>query len=237
MDSTVKSFEVEIDSLTINLQNIVDTMGYSNSNIPNEMMSILTELFQQSKKIVEIKCGYKILSGDNVFVSGNQITIHGKIFKTERIVSVPLKKMENAALFAATIGSKFDEWSKSAFENGDALEGYIIDLIGSEIAESTADWLEAQIIIDAKNYDMQCSNRYSPGYCGWSVADQHNLFSFFPEKFCGISLTDSALMKPHKSVSGIIGIGREIKRMEYPCDVCKKKDCYKNNLRKETKLT
>ncbi|MCK7538940.1 MAG: hypothetical protein MZV63_52410 [Marinilabiliales bacterium] len=46
------------------------------------------------------------------------------------------------------------------------------------------------------------TNRFSPGYCGWDVAEQHKLFSFFKDNFCGITLTESALMNPVKSVSG-----------------------------------
>ena len=136
--------------------------------------------------------------------------------------------MKEAALFAVTIGHEFDKWSKNTFNSGDPLGGFIIDLIGSELAESTADWIENKIVSMAKIENKKCSNRYSPGYCGWNVSEQHKLFSFFPENFCGISLTETALMKPHKSVSGIIGISETIIRRDYPCDVCNVSHCYKN---------
>jgi len=72
---------------------------------------------------------------------------------------------------------------------------------------------------------MSLSNRYSPGYCGWPVSDQHILFSLFPEGFCGIELNGSALMTPLKSVSGVIGIGPALRREEYDCGICDMQDC------------
>jgi hypothetical protein len=57
------------------------------------------------------------------------------------------------------------------------------------------------------------------------VAEQHALFALLPPQFCGISLGESALMHPVKSVSGIIGVGPEVKYSDYLCDVCNVSDC------------
>jgi hypothetical protein len=67
------------------------------------------------------------------------------------------------------------------------------------------------------------------------VADQHKLFSFFPANCCGISLTDSALMHPIKSVSGIIGLGKEVKFREYTCDLCSQVECFHRNHQQKSK--
>ena len=72
------------------------------------------------------------------------------------------------------------------------------------------------------------TNRFSPGYCGWHVREQPDLFSLFPTPHpCGIHLTDSCLMVPIKSVSGVIGIGPNVKKLEYSCGLCDYKNCYK----------
>ncbi len=76
---------------------------------------------------------------------------------------------------------------------------------------------------------LHVTNRYSPGYCGWSVAEQGMLFSFLPKNFCDIRLTESSLMIPLKSVSGIIGIGKELRRKGYKCDFCDIANCLRSN--------
>ena len=74
---------------------------------------------------------------------------------------------------------------------------------------------------------LRISNSYSPGYCGWNVAEQHRLFALLPERPCGIELGRSALMKPEKSVSGIIALGREVEKRPYGCAICNRRNCYK----------
>ena len=67
----------------------------------------------------------------------------------------------------------------------------------------------------------------SPGYCGWHVSEQQLLFPLFEGQTCGVRLTDSSLMVPIKSVSGIIGLGKEVRRLDYTCGLCDFKQCYK----------
>jgi len=224
----VFQFEPTVDELNPDLNTIIQDMGYINTGIPESYKNLLDEIFLQSKNNVTPRCGYIVLPEGSVQVFPGTVILDYIAFTTKNIVATPLKKMTGAALFVATVGPEFDEWSRSAFDSGDPLKGYIIDLLGSEIAESIADWINEKIIEYAKKDGLFCSNRYSPGYCGWNVAEQHKLFGFLPDNFCGISLTESALMKPHKSVSGIIGMGKDIEFQDYPCEVCHVSHCYKN---------
>jgi hypothetical protein len=79
------------------------------------------------------------------------------------------------------------------------------------------------------------TNRYSPGYCGWDVTEQHKLFQLIPENYCGIKLTPSALMDPVKSISGIIGIGENVKNNPYTCRLCNQNDCVYRGIRERMK--
>jgi len=107
------------------------------------------------------------------------------------------------------------------------LRAYIVDAIASETVEQVAGWLENKIADHAQERAWKITNRYSPGYCGWSVEEQHKFFSLLPDGFCGISLTPSALMIPIKSVSGVIGLGPEVNRGAYQCSICDLKDCFR----------
>jgi hypothetical protein len=48
---------------------------------------------------------------------------------------------------------------------------------------------------------------YSPGYCGWHVSAQRALFAYLGAGAIGVSLNDSCLMLPLKSVSGVLAAG------------------------------
>jgi hypothetical protein len=221
-------FEPSINELSPNLETIVQTMGYTMTKIPDMYREMLMHTHIEARSIVTPKCGFVVQPEGSAQVESGKVILDGITFETKSIVSAPLKGIRQGVAFVATVGPEFDAWSKRTFESGDPLKGYMIDLLGSEFAECIADWIEAKIFDYAITEGFSISNRYSPGYCGWDVKEQHQLFKFFPENFCGISLTESALMRPHKSVSGIIGLGSDIQREEYPCDVCEVKHCYKN---------
>ena len=123
------------------------------------------------------------------------------------------------------IGPAMENWAKKLFVDGDAALSYLIDTVASITVDQATDVLHDYIEKRMKMYGLKITNRFSPGYCDWSVSEQHLLFSFLPANFCGITLTESSLMVPIKSVSGIIGIGKTVKRVDYSCDICGMKDC------------
>jgi hypothetical protein len=102
---------------------------------------------------------------------------------------------------------------------------YLVDIAASTVVEEAADLLHTHITFVMHELGLNATNRYSPGYCNWSVAEQNKLFSFFPDEFCGVTLSDSNLMTPIKSISGIIGLGKDVEYKEYLCDHCGIKDC------------
>ena len=133
------------------------------------------------------------------------------------------------ALFACTIGNEVELHSKKYMEKSDLLEGYIFDLIGSEAAEETAGIIHESINRLVSKSGYKITNRFSPGYCNWSVSEQFKLFESFGEKRFGIKLTDSALMNPIKSVSGIVGIGKDVQFRAYNCNLCSDEKCIYRN--------
>ena len=158
-------------------------------------------------------------------------------FNMQKIVTSQLKNAEKAALFVCTIGLQMEAWSRRLFREGDAVTGHIVDTIASIAVENAASLLHDHIQMKIQEKGLKITNRFSPGYCGWPVSEQHLLFSLLPEGFCGITLTESSLMMPMKSISGIIGIGAKVNRKAYLCDQCMKKECMFRNYIKVKKRT
>jgi len=74
------------------------------------------------------------------------------------------------------------------------------DLAAAEIERyCEAQWRSARVIDDTTTV-----MRFSPGYCGWHVSGQKRLFARLQPESIGITLNDSCLMQPLKSVSGVI---------------------------------
>jgi len=135
----------------------------------------------------------------------------------------------NVALFAATVGEKVSAMIEGLFRSNDFAEGCMLDSIASEAAERVADSIQntySKYLYDKGKVNKSSGIlRYSPGYCGWHISGQKKLFAYLKPEKIGITLTDSYLMKPLKSISGAIIAGpREIHKFknDYPC--CEKCD-------------
>jgi hypothetical protein len=153
------------------------------------------------------------------------IKIPGMTFESGSIIHRMLRHAERYIFFLVTAGHGPESLAKSLLAKGNFLEGYIADLVASAIVDLAADQVEEQVKTLARSRGLLITNRYSPGYCSWNVKEQQKLFSLFPEKCCGISLSESCLMNPIKSISGIIGMGTKVKYRDYTCEICPMKDC------------
>ncbi|WP_437346996.1 vitamin B12 dependent-methionine synthase activation domain-containing protein [Melioribacter sp. OK-6-Me] len=214
--------DLEPQQITIQKEEIDSVIGYKNaehhfSNIVNEILSLLTDK-------INPRAGYVIIDNIN-FPDKKSIQLNDTIFQTGPIVTSQLKNAELMFVFLATIGDKIEKWIEELRKEGELAYSYIADIIASAAAEKTADFIHDYITREMEKNNMGVSNRYSPGYCTWHVSEQHKLFSLFPKNFCGVTLKESALMVPIKSISGIIAAGNKVKWKDYLCDTCNVKDC------------
>jgi hypothetical protein len=152
-------------------------------------------------------------------------------FEIGRIIERQLQGAEAYALFICTSGTEFESFQQRLKQEGDMVRVFIADALGSVIAEKCADKMEQALQENIDKLGWKHTNRFSPGYCGWHVAQQQVLFPLFDGHTCGVQLTDSSLMVPIKSVSGIMGVGREVRKLDYNCGLCTFEKCYKRKKR------
>jgi hypothetical protein len=136
-----------------------------------------------------------------------------------------IKEAKQVALFLCTAGEDFTRMTTQLNEQGDIMEAYILDAIGSLTVEKAMDKIQESLKSEVQKQQMKISNRYSPGYCNWSLSDQKALFELIGENPTGIELSDSCLMTPRKSISGVIGIGKHLKHHKYGCEICTNSSC------------
>jgi len=157
--------------------------------------------------------------------SVEELATPGLVFDSGKIVHKMLRHSERYALFVVTAGPEAENLARSLIAEGNYLDGYIVDLVASALVDLAADQVQEQVRKMADTDGLKITNRYSPGYCSWNVEEQQKLFSLFPEACCGITLSDSSLMNPIKSISGIIGLGTDVMYRDYTCEICPMKDC------------
>lgn len=123
-----------------------------------------------------------------------------------RDLSRNLHNCHSIYLFAATLGPAVDKEIQKASRINPAL-AVMLQAAGAMFIESYCDTLEEQLLADEKKDCNVFVPRYSPGYGDVPLEVQKMFFEILGcEKNLGLTLTDSLLMMPEKSVTAFIGI-------------------------------
>lgn len=142
-------------------------------------------------------------------------------------------KARHLTLFALTTGAALTAETARLFEVKDVALGYMLDVVASEGTEAAAEEITrrntARLEKTGRHPEGDAALRYSPGYCGWHVSGQRRLLAALNAEEIGITLNESFLMRPEKSVSGVMISG--VKKIHFFknnfdfCDVCTHKSC------------
>ena len=223
---------VHPEDMELSVPSVVEALGYGENHIPEHFENLIHTIFSEVPQRIAVEAGFRILPMFRPEGSFTDLFVGDLEFHPQKIITGQLKKADYVAVFVCTIGPNMEKWSKEATAAGDMAMGYLINTAASHVVEAAMDVVHHFIEEQMSYHDLNITNRFSPGYCNWSVAEQHKLFSLLPEKFCGVTLTESALMTPIKSVSGFIGIGKNVRWRNYPCDVCTNESCIKKHGKK-----
>ena len=225
--SIVKEFKFNYEACTISENHIVELLGYDADTVPEPVLETIIFILEELPNKARLQSGYKIFSPRKVKLNGNNFIIDNRIFNCGKIIYSSLKNSDTITFMVASLGEEIGIWSKHFMDNGEMLKGYLIDKIASELVEQLADKTELLLEDELKEIQLRATNRYSPGYCGWSVSDQQNLFSLLPDNFCRVSVNSDSMMIPIKSVSAVIGVGKNVDKKNYQCSICDIEFCYK----------
>jgi len=103
----------------------------------------------------------------------------------------------------------------------------MLDSVGSGAVESLAEYVNDLLCQEGLALGLRVTNRVSPGYGAWDVADQRRLFAFCPGAPIGVTLNEACFMTPEKSLTFIVGAGPEARVDHYfsQCARCWMRDC------------
>lgn len=114
-----------------------------------------------------------------------------------------LADCRHCVILICTLGAEFDRWMKQLSAR-DMSRAVMLDALGSAWVEAACD--TAEDAIRARFLGMHLTDRFSPGYGDLPLDVQPRLHALAGAQRIGVTLTDSLLMVPQKSVTSLIGI-------------------------------
>lgn len=203
-------FVVDTIPVQVRLEDVLKQLGYRcDGSVPPATCKKINTEIGETQSLIEPQGAYLRLNG--LPESGFEL----------------FSGAEGTILALATIGPKVETRAGELVNTQRAADGLIVDAIGTVAVEQTADFVERKMRQDCASLGWKVSRRYAPGYCGWEMEAQKEIFSHFDDTL-GIKLTSSCLMIPEKSLSFVCLFSRNgdfgmVKLKD--CCRCKQKDC------------
>ena len=150
----------------------------------------------------------------------------GMLRFTSRSLQRNLAGCREVFLFAATLGIAVDTLIRRAAMM-DTAKGLVMQAVSAAAIEAYCDEENEKLRIQAEAEGLFLRPRFSPGYGDLSLDCQRNLLRVLQaQKTIGLTLTDSGMMVPVKSVTALIGISDiPISCHRQGCEACAKTDC------------
>lgn len=175
-------------------------MGYKSENMSEELEEIYSECLREFIKAASYKAVYK---ETDIKVSDSAVDFGFCKIENKNLCK-NLNGCKSAVIFAATAGAGTDRLIMRYSKISPA-EAMICGCIASSAVEVWCDEVNEKCA-DGRN----SKPRFSPGYGGVSLEYQKDILAFLDaEKKLGITLNDSLMMTPLKSVTAIVGIKGE----------------------------
>ncbi|MBE9547205.1 MAG: hypothetical protein IMF10_06900 [Proteobacteria bacterium] len=203
---------------------LITLMGGGKSRKFSHSVQIkIGKLEARLRKLMKPRLSYRTEKIESI--NGKVVHLLKGLSFTSKKLSKTMENCDEITCFIATIGDGIEKEIALLTDDNRLSDAYIIDSMGSAAVEKMAEKFHQDMrnryIAEGKSVTM----RFSPGYCDWPIEEQNKLFSFFDPASTGVELTDSCLMLPRKSISGIFGILPSNMPVYNPCSECGRTNC------------
>ncbi len=182
--------------------NIKEILRYSASADTASVRELVYECMEEAAPVFSYRACY---SEFPISISESRVKL-----ESFEIISKDLAKnllnCEGAVLFAATVGIGIDRLI-SKYSILSPAKAVVFQAIGAERIETLCDEFCFRLSRDFEKKGKLLKPRFSPGYGDLSLECQRELFRLLDcQRNIGLTLNESMLMSPSKSVTAIIGI-------------------------------
>lgn len=165
------------------------------------------------KKIIE-ECGKEMFGSIlpkavydefELKLEGEEISF-GDVCFSSKDLSRNLKNCNKVFLVAVTVGPQVDLLIRR-YEKTDSVKAAVMQSAGAMYAEKLIEYVNHKIKTDMEEQGFKVKPRYSAGYGDVSLELQKDFFRLLPCSKIGLTLMDTLIMAPEKSVTAFIGCG------------------------------
>lgn len=217
----MRSFFHSSPHLFISKTDVLNAIPHICHNINN--MEELEQNIYEAQSILSPYYTYIIYNDTYLF--NDHIQIGNVTLHCGNKIANLLKNSTQIAIAVCTVGEEITYQYQHCIKSTDYLKAYIYDIIANIAISKTMEELKNNLRQKIILQELSITSNFCPGYCDWDIKEQKDLLSLLPVETCPVTLTASSLMQPMKSLSSIIGIGKNVKYKESNCNICNLPQC------------
>lgn len=209
--------------MEMNQKEILRYLGYGRQEADIQVLGLVRECWEELMRVAAPKS----ISRDYPLRLFDEDGVDGTCFQTRsRNLNRNLKDCEQIILFAATLGAQVDLLIQK-YNKIQVSKAVILQAAATAMLEDYCDKRNEELKLDYEAKGLYLRPRFSPGYGDFPLECQTALTGALETgKRIGITLTDSLIMAPSKSVTAVIGVSKTAQAcMVKGCEVCEKTDC------------
>jgi hypothetical protein len=192
--------------LAIDPDEVLRFQGYKQGrDIPSPAVrALLDEALRRGRALIEPRAAVRwlpvtALDADGLTAGAARLAIPG--------LDVAWGPVERVAVAICTIGETLEREVSALWEARELPLASMLDSVGSGAVESLAEHVNDLLCQQGLAAGLRVTNRVSPGYGAWDVAEQRRVFALCPGGPAGVTLNAACFMTPVKSISLLAGAG------------------------------
>ncbi len=198
-------------------------LGYGRNAVDEQTLAVIADSFQDLQSAAVPKSIYRIF--DLVHLDEQRFRIGNTEMKS-RNLGRNLRGCDKIVLFGATLGTGTDRLITRTSLT-DMAKAVVLQACAAAMLEEYCDECQEQIAANMAEEGRYLRPRFSPGYGDFDISYQEPLIRMLNcAKTIGLTMTESFMMTPTKSVTAVIGASTTQERCHVKgCEACEKKDC------------
>ena len=192
-------------------------LGYGKHAVDDQTLALIRDSFEDLERVAKRRIVYRIFE---LKVSDEEhLNIEG-LEITSRNLAKNMKGCTKALMLGATLGVEVDMLMKR-YSLTEMSRTVVLQACAAAMLEEYLNNWQKSLKEEMTSQGYFLRPRFSPGYGDFSILHQK----------VGLTMTESSMLTPTKSVTAVIGLGREeVHCHEEGCESCSKKDCiYRRN--------
>ena len=182
-------------------------LGYrrSHTQLKDKDLRQIELYIDQALDLIELKGSAVVMSVDTI--DANALRLKNSIVFESSHLAGMMKGCGSVLLMGATAGSRIMDEIHHDAETDNLSRGVVLDAAASEMTDEALDWITGYVNQGLRRRAARLTEkRYSAGYGDFALENQKIIYDLLMMHELGVSITESYLLVPEKTVTALAGV-------------------------------